>query len=91
MMIQEDEKEKFELLRDMAEHNAAFQNSEGVKQVRDMRENAISVPDDDFRDTVKELFGRDISLSKEEEEAKRKALPNIYNEIDEVKFVPFGE
>ena len=92
MMYQEDEKEKFELLRDIAEHNAAFQNSEGVRQVRDARDHSISIPDDDFKDTIKELFGRDISLNNEQKsEVKQKNSLDIYDNFDEVKFVPFGE
>ena len=96
-MYQQDAIEKYELLRDIAEHNAAFQNSEGVKQVRDARENSIVIPDDAFREQVKEMFGRDIDFETGEEQGEvletvsTTSHVDFYDVFDEVEFVPFGE
>lgn len=91
MMLQQDEIEKFELLRDIAEHNAMFQNPDGVRQVREARETTITIPDDDFEEIVKGLFGRDISLSKKNnKENVQEDQLDIYKDFDEVEFVPFG-
>jgi len=92
-MLQEDETERFKLLRDIAEHNAMFQNSEGVKQVREARENAIHVSDDEFEGQIEETFGRPINLSKKDNEemlSEIKKPLDIYQDFDEVEFVPFG-
>ena len=93
-MLQQDEIEKFELLRDIAEHNAMFENSDGVRQVREARETAITIPDEDFEETVKELFGRDLKLDDKDKEDVERNIPrsslDIYDDFDEVEFVPFG-
>jgi len=57
-----DEEEKFDLLRDVAEHNAMFWNPEGVDQVRQGREHTFKTNKKEFGNVVKDLFGRDIKL-----------------------------
>jgi len=57
-----DEEEKFELLRDVAEHNAMFWNPDGVDQIRQGRDHTFKTQDGEFEGFVKDLFGRDISL-----------------------------
>ena len=89
-MFQQDEIDKFELLRDIAEHNAMFQNSDGVRQVRDARENAIHVPEDEFKQQIEETFGRAISFDKTDQEIVPKKSLDIYKDFDEIEFVPFG-
>ena len=60
IQISIDEKENYELLREIAEHNAMFTNSEGVQQVRDARKNTYTSSPEDFEKNVEELFGRKI-------------------------------
>lgn len=93
----EDEREKHEFMRDIAEYNAMFFNPEGVQQVRDARENTYNVPDKDFGYIVKEMFGRDLpsgpdgyvdvmKLLKEQEQMKLNPYLNM--DLDEIKFTP---
>lgn len=57
-----DEDERFELLRDVAEHNAMFWNPQGVDQVRQAREQTFKTDDKEFGKMVEELFGRRLDL-----------------------------
>ena len=82
IQISIDEKENYELLREIAEHNAMFTNSEGVQQVRDARKNTYTSSPEDFEKNVEELFGRKIG------EVANKADPYLEMELDEVKFTP---
>ena len=96
-----DEKKKFELLRDVAEHNAMFWNPEGVRQIRDSRENTFKTPDSDFHVMLKDSFGRDADLEKKSaplnENDFRKKLdsksidPYLDMDLDEINFIPFNE
>jgi hypothetical protein len=94
-----DEEEQFELLRDVAEHNAMFTNPEGVQQVRDSRENTYETPEEDFHDILKDTFGRDIPEIPEQERIpfgevlkqqrqEHKAKPYVEMELDEISFIP---
>ena len=62
-----DDKEQFELLRDIAEHNASFWNPEGVSQVRRARETTFAVSDKDFARQVEETFGRKLGIPERRE------------------------
>ena len=62
-----DDKEQFELLRDIAEHNASFWNSEGVDQVRRAREKTFAVSDKDFAKQIEEAFGRKLNMPERKE------------------------
>jgi hypothetical protein len=62
-----DDKERFELFRDMAEYNASFWNPEGVDQVRRAREKAFIVNDKDFARQVEETFGRKLKIPERKE------------------------
>jgi endo-beta-N-acetylglucosaminidase D len=86
-MILEDEKEKYETLRDVAEHNAMFMNPEGVSKVREARENTWNVPDDKFKDTIRDMFGRELS----DTEPKDPAKSYLDMELDEVNFIPYED
>jgi hypothetical protein len=65
-----DDKDKFELLRDVAEHNASFWNPEGVDQVRRAREKTFVVGDKDFARQIEETFGRKLNIPE-----RKDALP----------------
>lgn len=91
VQAEQDEIEKYELLRDVAEHNAMFWNSEAVEQIREARRNTFGAPDKEFDDTLVELFGR--GLSDEESDPieileKNRANPYLDMEMDEIKFIP---
>jgi hypothetical protein len=99
MQMSLDEKEQFELYRDLAEHNAMFTNPEGVQRIREDRENTIAVPDEQFKQTVKDLFGRDLPEDLGEDKDIKEILDknskkedNISQyldmELDEIKFIP---
>lgn len=60
--IAADEKDEYELLRDVAEHNAMFWNAEGVEQVRNAREKTFAVSDEDFGSIIEDTFGRKVNL-----------------------------
>jgi hypothetical protein len=62
-----DDKENFELLRDVAEHNASFWNPEGVDQVRRAREKTFIVSDKDFNKQLEEAFGRKLNIPERKE------------------------
>jgi hypothetical protein len=57
-----DDRERFELLRDIAEHNASFWNPEGVDQVRRAREKTFAIGDKDFSRQIEETFGRKLRI-----------------------------
>ena len=90
MQMAQDDLDNFETLRDIAEYNSMFVNPEGVRRVRESRENTDSykTSDEDFEKLLEEQFGR---------KAGQKAPPKIkvddYLEmdLDEVKFVPYDE
>jgi hypothetical protein len=95
-----DDKDRFELLRDVAEHNAMFSNPEGVQQVRDARNNTYEVSEEDFDTLLTEAFGRpmpkvDEKTKKSLGELMREASnaadigPYLNVELDEVTFTPF--
>lgn len=91
-----DEKEKFELLRDVAEHNAMFTNPEAVEQIRNSRENTYAMNDKDFNSMIKDTFGRELNLEDRnsnmniEELMGNKVAPYLNMELDEIKFIPIG-
>lgn len=99
-----DLKEQYELLRDVAEHNAMFMNPEGVQQVRDARENSFETTDEEFEQILEEQFGRSISLTNSNtkpiseseiigmikcDDEVSKYSPIVDMDLDDVKFTPF--
>jgi hypothetical protein len=62
-----DDKEQFELLRNMAEYNASFWNPEGVDQIRQAREKAFVVSDKDFSKQIEAAFGRKLRIPERKE------------------------
>lgn len=98
--MQLDKKEEFELMRDVAEHNAMFSNPEGVKKVRDSRENSFKTSDEDFSKIIEENFGKGIKDGGKKEfvfeefiETKKNNnnLESYHNidEFDDIVFTPF--
>jgi hypothetical protein len=87
-----DEKDKFELLRDIAEHNASFWNPEGVSQVRKGREQTFAVTDKDFAKQLEETFGRKLDVVTKEHHMPVKqelnANPYLETELDDIRFIP---
>jgi len=91
-MLMKDEEERYEMLRDIAEHNAMFSNPEGVAKIREARENTWSIPDDKFKDTIKDMFGRDLpDFEKLKTEQKDPAKSYLDMELDEVNFIPYED
>jgi hypothetical protein len=62
-----DNEEKWELLRDVAEHNAAFTNPEGVSKAREARKNSYSMNDEDFNELLDNTFGKRLDEFEMEE------------------------
>lgn len=62
-----DDREQFELLRDMAEYNASFWNPEAVDQIRRARETSFAVGDKDFARQIEETFGRRLKIPEKRE------------------------
>lgn len=90
-----DEQDNFELLRDVAEHNAMFWNSKGVEQVRSARQNKYETPKEDFESSIRDLFGRGIESSgtrsiTEDDISGDSLKPYLDLELDEIKFTPYG-
>jgi hypothetical protein len=85
-----DNKEEYELLREVAEHNAMFWNSEGVEKIRKMRENTFETSDEQFGEMIEDIFGRPLpdKESKAFDEST-KLDPYLNMDLDEVKFTPF--
>jgi len=86
----EDDKDQFELLRDIAEYNASFWNPEGVDQVRRAREKAIVVSDKDFAKQVEETFGRKFRIPEKKDgvltlpftNAEKPKRPRMREDVD---------
>lgn len=70
-----DDKEQFELLRDIAEHSASFWNPQGVEEVRRAREKAFVISDKDFAKQVEEAFGRKLRIPERKEPLALPRLP----------------
>jgi hypothetical protein len=86
----QDDMDNFEMLRDIAEYNSMFVNPEGVKKVRESRENTNSykTSDEEFEQLIEEKFGRKAG---QKIEPKIKVDDYLEMELDEVKFVPYEE
>ena len=69
-----DDKDQFELLRDIAEHNASFWNPEAVDQVRRAREKTFVVSDKNFAKQLEETFGRKLQIP---ERKSNQGLPEV--------------
>jgi len=71
-----DIEEEFERRRNLVEYHASFIEPDAVRKVREMREKAIEIDDDDFSTILKERFGRDIlSVQKPEDIKKHEINP----------------
>lgn len=53
-----DKEEEFEQRRDLVEYHASFIEPEAVRKIRESRERAVEVSDDDFARGLEYIFGR---------------------------------
>jgi hypothetical protein len=97
-----DENEKWEFMRDVAEHNAMFSNPEAVRQVRESRENTYETDDKGFDGLLRDTFGRgmpdipedertDLKKLLRSEDSTGKAKQYLGMELDEVSFMPYDK
>lgn len=78
-----DEKDSFELQREIAEHNAMFVNPEGVRKVRDARENTFETTDEEFDDILEDIFGHKLN------DVESNNIDTYLDmELDDIKFTP---
>ena len=94
-----DDKDQFEMLRDVVEHHAWFMNPDLVNQVRDNRKNTYDTPDEDFDTILGERFGRALPKIPENERKDAKEMlkemnekhydPYLNMDLDEIKFTPY--
>jgi len=75
-----DDKEQFELFRDIAEYNASFWNPEGVNEIRRAREKAFKVSDKDFAKQLEQTFGRKLNVPMRKEGLEGFPLPPMDSE-----------
>lgn len=83
-----DEKDEWETLRDVAEHNAFFMNPEMVRKVKEDREHTYELSDESFDSILKENFGRALPNT-EEHQGTGKASRYLNMELDEISFTPY--
>lgn len=62
--ILEDEKQEFELYRDMVEYHASFIEPEAVRNIKESREKAVELTDSEFASGLKHFFGRSLNIGK---------------------------
>lgn len=93
MQFAQDDLEHFEMLRDVAEHNAMFMNYDGVQRVREARENtnSYSTSDDEFEKLIKEQFGRGADFEKAKAKPEMTGNDYLDMDLDEVRFIPYDE
>ncbi|MFA5023436.1 MAG: hypothetical protein WC523_00565 [Patescibacteria group bacterium] len=81
-----DRDEKFEENRDMVEYHASFIEPEAVRKIKEAREQAVEVPDEQFISGIEQMFGRSLPSVKNQQEKEMhkvdigKVLDN-YNNI----------
>lgn len=83
----EDNKEKFELDRDMIEYHASFIEPEAVKKIRTSREQSIAIPEEEFISNIERMFGRPLhTVDKPQDNNIQKAdLSKILSEYKNIK------
>jgi hypothetical protein len=65
----QDDVEEFERSRDFVEYHASFIEPQAVKKIRETRDKsqaAATVSDDNFENSVKNIFGREVVLGRPE-------------------------
>ena len=60
----EDQDESFTQKRDLVEYLASFTEPDAVRKIRESRDEAIEIPDDEFKAGIKMIFGRDFNVQK---------------------------
>lgn len=83
-----DDKENYEIMVDIAEHNAMFTNPEGVNKIREARKNTFSNSENEFQSTLESLFGRKLDENEEDISNKDNLNDYLNMDLDEVKFTP---
>jgi len=81
----QDQNEKFELNRDMVEYNASFIEPEAVKKIRDARDKAIEIPDEQFASGIEQMFGRSLTGNAERPKEKEIQKADIGKILTEYK------
>jgi hypothetical protein len=66
----EDMKESFETERDLVEYNASFVEPEAVRKIREAREKAIIIPEEQFMSGIEKMFGRPLNIKEKPQEQK---------------------
>lgn len=61
----EDQKEEFDVRRDLVEYHASFIEPEAVRKIRESREESVEIPYEEFVDGIEYFFGRKINISKD--------------------------
>ncbi len=87
-----DREEAFENNRDMVEYHASFIEPEAVRKIREARDQAIEIPEEQFTSGIQRVFGRSLpgSVNKPKEKeihkvdlgkvlTEYKLLQNIHN------------
>ncbi len=88
--VVEDNKESFEHHRDMVEYLASFMEPEAVRKIKESRENAVLVPEEEFVKGIESIFGRKINLPSEKRGSSVKstnpesAIKNFKNPIKNI-------
>lgn len=62
--LRKDREEEFYQRRDLVEYHASFIEPEAVRKIRESREKAVEVSDQDFSTGLKRMFGRDFNVEK---------------------------
>ena len=73
-MFNKERDEEFDYKLNMTEYLASFINSEGVRQVKDARENKKEVPDEEFDQLIRDQFGRDLNSEAMGQQAKTEGV-----------------
>jgi len=83
----EDEKESFETERDLVEYNASFVEPEAVRKIREAREKAIIIPEEQFMSGIEKMFGRPLNIKErpQEQEMQKADLGQILDRYSQKK------
>ena len=60
----EDRDESYKQRRNMVEYHASFIEPEAVRKIREAREKAIEIPDEEFSAGLKKFFGRELTAKR---------------------------
>jgi hypothetical protein len=85
--LMEDRKDKFEHDRNMIEYNASFIEPEAVRKIRESRDQAVEIPEDQFLAGIQKIFGRslDTGARPKETEMHKVDLNKVLNDFQQLK------